>query len=41
MNTSAYRKNIRKLMFMLLLVALAGAAYMLVGVKTRSFLLMR
>lgn len=33
MNTSAYRKNIRKLMFMLLLVALAGAAYMLVGVN--------
>ena len=31
MNTAAYRKNIRKLMFMLLLVALAGAAYMLVG----------
>ena len=33
MNTAAYRKNIRKLMFMLLLVALAGAAYMLVGVN--------
>ncbi|MBM6668536.1 iron chelate uptake ABC transporter family permease subunit [Lacrimispora saccharolytica] len=33
MNTSACRKNIRKLMFMLLLVALAGAAYMLVGVN--------
>ena len=33
MNTSAYRENIRKLMFMLLLVALAGAAYMLVGVN--------
>ena len=33
MNTSAYRKNIRKLMFMLLLVVLAGAAYMLVGVN--------
>ena len=33
MNTSAYRKNIRKLMFMLLLVALAGATYMLVGVN--------
>lgn len=31
MNTAAYRKNIRKLMFMLLLVALAGTAYMLVG----------
>lgn len=33
MNTAAYRENIRKLMFMLLLVALAGAAYMLVGVN--------
>lgn len=33
MNTAAYRKNIRKLMFMILLVALAGAAYMLVGVN--------
>ena len=33
MNTAAYRKNIRKLMFMLLLVVLAGAAYMLVGVN--------
>lgn len=33
MNTAACRKNIRKLMFMLLLVALAGAAYMLVGVN--------
>lgn len=33
MNTAAYRKNIRKLMFMRLLVALAGAAYMLVGVN--------
>ncbi|MBS4968192.1 MAG: iron chelate uptake ABC transporter family permease subunit [Lachnospiraceae bacterium] len=33
MNTAAYRKNIRKFMFMLLLVALAGAAYMLVGVN--------
>lgn len=33
MNTAAYRKNIRKLMFMILLVVLAGAAYMLVGVN--------
>ena len=33
MNAAAYRKNIRKLMFMLLLVVLAGAAYMLVGVN--------
>ena len=33
MNTAADRKNIRKLMFMLLLVVLAGAAYMLVGVN--------
>lgn len=33
MNTAAYRKNIRKLMFMILLVALAGVAYMLVGVN--------
>lgn len=33
MNTAAYRKNIRKLMFMLLLVVLAGVAYMLVGVN--------
>ena len=40
MNTAAYRKNIRRLLIMVVLAALAAAAYMLVEVnfENRSFL---